>query len=64
MKYLIYCIEKNGELNVGGVYDNHKEAQARFDYIVANFTWGEWQIERIPDMDIKLGSVLLLNKKD
>ena len=66
MKYLVYRIDKKGQLDVAGIYDSFDDAKARYLYVEENFTFGkgEWELEAIPTMDIELGSVLLLNKKD
>ena len=66
MKYLVYRIDEKAQLDVAGIYDNFDDAKARINYVEENFTFGkgEWEMEAIPDMDIDLGSVLLLNKKD
>ena len=66
MKYLIYRIDEKAQLDVAGIYDSFDDAKDRYLYVEENFTFGkgEWELEAIPDMDINLGSVLLLNKKD
>ena len=66
MKYIVYRIDEKAQLDLAGIYDNFDDAKARINYVEANFTFGkgEWELEAIPDMDIDLGSVLLLNKKD
>lgn len=66
MKYLVYRIDEKAQLDVAGIYDDFEDAKARLQYVEDNFTFGkgEWELEAIPDMDIDLGSVLLLNKKD
>ena len=66
MKYLVYRIDEKTQLDVAGIYDKFEDAKARLYYVEDTFTFGkgEWEMESIPDMDIKLGSVLLLNKKD
>lgn len=66
MKYLVYRIDEKAQLDVAGIYDDFEDAKARLYYVENNFTFGkgEWEMEAIPVMDIELGSVLLLNKKD
>lgn len=66
MKYLVYRIDEKAQLDVAGIYNNLEDAKARLYYVENNFTFGkgEWQLDSIPIMDIELGSVLLLNKKD
>ena len=66
MKDLVYRIDEKAQLDVAGIYDDFEDAKARLQYVEDNFTFGkgEWELEAIPDMDIDLGSVLLLNKKD
>lgn len=66
MKYMVYRIDEKAQLDLAGIYDNFEDAKARYLYVEKNFTFGkgEWELEVIPDMDIELGSVLLLNKKD
>ena len=66
MKYMVYRIDEKAQLDLAGIYDNFEDAKARLYYVENNFCFGkgEWEMETIPDMDIELGSVLLLNKKD
>ena len=66
MKYLVYRIDEKAQLDVAGIYDSYVRAKGRLEYVENNFCFGqgEWQLDSIPDMDIDLGSVLLLNKKD
>lgn len=66
MKYIVYRIDEKSQIDLAGIYDNFDDAKARYNYVEDNFTFGkgEWNLEPVPDMDIDLGSVLLLNKKD
>ena len=66
MKYMVYRIDEKAQLDVAGIYDSFDNAKARRNYVEEHFTFGkgEWELKPIPDMDIELGAVLLLNKKD
>ena len=64
--YIVLYIDEKKRLNLAGIYKDLIDAKERLYYVEKNFDHGkgDWQIEEVPEIDIHLDSVMLLNYKD